>query len=176
MNIRIENYVGRQTLLVAQLILCLIMLQLFIVDFGNVDGVSMEPTLVDQQPFLINRAILFFRAPKRYEVIQFFHPSQENFKVVKRVVGLPGETIEIRPGEIRVTTVEGNRIILSEPYLREHTATIVQPGQNRRFVIPYDTYYVLGDNRVFSSDSRIFGVVHRSKILGVLSYIPQKQN
>ena len=170
MKVRVSHYLGHQTLLDAQINFLLFFVQIFLFDFGKVDGRSMEPTLIDQQSFLVNRIALFFRQPRRYEVIQLFHPLRENEFLVKRVIGLPGEIVEIQSDKIKITTINGEVIYLSEMYLPKDTRTLVKPGWHIRFAIPFDSYFVLGDNRTFSIDSREFGSVHRKYIIGTIYF------
>lgn len=166
MNARITHYLGHQTLLVAQIVFVLFFLQLFVVDVGTVNGVSMEPTMHDTDVFMVNRAGVFIHEFQRGDVIQFFHPLHDDTLVVKRVIGLPGETVEIRPGGIVITQTDGTKISLDEPYLSPATRTLIKPGWYDRFLVPDHSYVVLGDNREFSADSREYGVVHRRRIIG----------
>ncbi len=169
MKSRITHYLGHQTLLIAQIIFLLFFVQLFLIDVGRVDGTSMESTMVDQEFFFVDRLSLLFRQPHRYEVIQFFHPLRENHVVVKRIIGLPGETINIRSDKIVITQADGQELTLEEPYLSDSVRTLIKPGWNARFVIPTDSYFLLGDNRNFSVDSREFGPVHRKYITGIVN-------
>lgn len=168
MNTRITHYLGHQTFLVAQIIFILFFFQLFVVDVALINGISMEPTLRDNQTVFVDRFSLFVREPKRFEVVQFFHPLEENTLVVKRVIGLPGELVEIRPGEIRITRTDSTSFTLEESYLTHQTQTMIRPGWHDRFLIPNHTFLVLGDNRYFSVDSREYGVVSRDRITGVV--------
>jgi len=171
MKNRIAHYLGHQTLLIAQIIFLLMFTQLFLIDFGRVDGTSMEPTLVDDQFFLVDRISLLLRTPKRGEIVQFYHPLSLGTSVVKRVVGLPGETINIKSDKIVITTTTGTEMILSEPYLPPQTYTTFREGWSARFVIPADSYFVLGDHRSVSVDSREFGPVHRKYITGLINVL-----
>jgi signal peptidase I len=172
MNSRVRHYVSHQTFIVVQIIFFIFFLQLFVVDITEVDGVSMEPTLYDAQVVVVDRISILTGQIKRYDIVQVFRPDAEDSLIIKRVVGLPGEMIEIKPGKIVVTDVNGEQTELSEPYLGELTRTYVQPGFHRRYVIPEFTYFVLGDNREHSADSREFGSVHRKSVLGLIRKLP----
>lgn len=175
MKIRLSHYLSHQTLLIAQIIFFLFFFQMFLFDIGKVDGTSMEPNLVDSQLFLVDRFSFLFRDVRRYEVVQTFHPFLENKILIKRVVGLPGEIINIQTDKIIITTNAGEEILISEPYISAQSYTIIKPGWNSRFVIPDHSYFVLGDNRNFSVDSREFGPIHRKYIIGTVTYLSSKK-
>ena len=103
--------------------------------------------------------------PKRLEVVQFLDPQTDQF-FVKRVIGLPGEVILIKRNGVFVRTPDSMEFQLSEPYLRKDTVTAVAAGSPLEFVVPENTYFLLGDNRANSHDSRDFGPVHRRYIQG----------
>lgn len=162
----------------------------FSVQNFRVEGTSMQSTLLDGQYLLVNKLVylridrgsitsllpfldddvdseetLFaFHQPRRGEVIIFRFPRDPSRDFVKRVIGLPGDTVEIRRGRVYVNEIE-----LDEPY-------IARPG--RRTVAPTrvgpDGYYVLGDNRAVSQDSRDWGPVPTENIIGKawVSYWP----
>jgi len=126
-----------------------------------VDGPSMRPTFQHGQRLLVNKAVYRFREPKRGEVIVFHPPNNQQNDYIKRIIGLPGESVEISEG--RVYIHRGNREVwpLDEPYIREETT--------RSFwgdVIPKDEYFVLGDNRNNSEDSRAGWTLPRQNIIG----------
>jgi signal peptidase I len=112
------------------------------------------------------------RTPQRYEIIQLFDRSSEQF-FIKRVVGLPGETVMIKHDGVYVQLTTGVTMKLDESYLPTDTRTTVLPGQRTTTIhVPDNAYYVLGDNRLHSSDSREFGAVHRRYIQGkVFSFL-----
>jgi signal peptidase I len=126
-----------------------------------VQGRSMEPTLQDGSQHLLNRLAYLCRAPERGELVVLRDPGHGDC-AVKRIVALPGESVELKDQRLYVN---GRR--LAEPYLRAGTAT-----RPRRQPFPFrlgrDQYFVLGDNRSNSEDSRIYGAVSRGQILGCL--------
>jgi len=126
----------------------------------EVDGLSMFPTLSDGERLVIHRWQLHCRGPRRGDVVAIRVPAFSALSV-KRIVGLPGERIRIRN---RRVFVEGGE--LDEPYV--HPSGDWDGGQlgDREFVIAPSCYFVLGDNRGASVDSRDFGAIHRDSIVG----------
>ncbi len=153
----------------------------FSIENFRVDGFSMTPTLVDGQHLIGNkivfsrvnpdaltgiipfvpdsrdgRALFTFHPPERGDIMIFLHPRDPSRALVKRVIGLPGDVIEIDAGQV---IRNGER--LDEPY--------VVHSDTRSFnlvIVPDGSYYVLGDNRLVSSDSRDWGFVSDEQVLG----------
>ncbi len=150
-----------------------IVLALFIIFFIAqsflVQGSSMEPTLHDGERLLVDKLTYRFREPRRGEIVVFGYPQDPRRKFIKRVIGLPGDTVEIRN---RTLYVNGEPI--EEAYIR---GPMYQPyGQ---IVVPEGTVWVLGDNRNNSEDSRFpdVGPVPKRNIVGraLLRYWPVTQ-
>jgi signal peptidase I len=119
----------------------------------------MEPNFEDGDYLIIDEITYRFREPKRGEVVVFKNPLNERQRFIKRIVGLPGEKIEISNGKIFISN--GERKILTEPYLNfSFTSGDVQ------ITLGKDEYFVLGDNRQFSLDSRRFGPIKKKEIVG----------
>jgi len=138
----------------------------------NVDGMSMEPNLHNQELILVDKWSYLFHAPARGDVIVFVAPPNPALDYVKRIVGLPGDIITIQD-----TTVIVNGKPLNEPYVDpRRQGDPYQPFVNR--VVPPNTYFVLGDNRNGSSDSRDWGCVPRQNVIGraALVYWPLGQD
>lgn len=128
----------------------------------EVKGASMAPTLTSGDRFLLNRFAYLHREPQRGELVVLKDPETGEL-IVKRIVGLPCETVIMRSDS---TFVNGHRLF--EPY----AATSYRPDHSplgKATVIPRNYYFVLGDNRARSMDSRSFGPVSRDSILGVIS-------
>jgi len=122
----------------------------------RVESISMQPTLYEQDFVLVNRLAYRLGELHRKDVIVFNPPidaAEEPY--IKRVIGLPGDTIRIAGGQVFV-----NDQLLQETYLK------APPGYNGVWVVPEDSVFVLGDNRNNSSDSRIWGMVPVSNIIG----------
>lgn len=130
-----------------------------------VDGQSMEPNLHTGQFLIVSRLVYKFGAPQRGDIIVFDFPGNPADDYVKRVIGLPGDTVTIQAGQI---FINGNR--LDEPYLPDER---MLPTQGR-WVVPEESYFVLGDNRAHSSDSRSWGMLPQDAIIGKawISYWP----
>jgi signal peptidase I len=127
----------------------------FLVRNFRIDGSSMEPSLHHGQLIVIARWSYWFQTPKRGDVIVFSAPNAKNRDLVKRVVGLPGEQISVRNGQV---FVDGEQI--QEPY--------AQPGQytGGSWTLGENELFVMGDNRSRSQDSRSWGPLQTSRIVG----------
>jgi len=132
----------------------------------KVEGFSMEPTLNDGQYLLINKIGMHFQQPHRGDIIVFEYPLDPSKSFVKRVIGLPGDTVEVRSQQ---TFVNGK--LVAEPYIKAPEAQ-----QYPATLIPPDNYFVMGDNRNNSSDSRSWGMLPSKDIIGEawVSYWPPK--
>lgn len=137
----------------------------FIVTTVVVQGRSMTPTLVDGDRYLLHRWQLLFRAPARGDLVVVRDATRNDF-VVKRVIALPGERVQFRDGAV---FVNGERLV--EPYLPAGTRTVVSDGIDPLVLVGKDRYFILGDNREISEDSRSYGAVSGKQILG---FIPQQ--
>ncbi len=137
----------------------------FLIQPFYVKGASMEPSFYDHEYLIIDEISYRFREPNRGEIIVFKYPRDPSQYFIKRIVALPGEKIEIKDGEVFVYTKENNRRIqLDEEYLSDGVdtysskETVIELGE--------EEYYVLGDNRNHSKDSRSFGTVKESFVVG----------
>ncbi|MFH1286902.1 MAG: signal peptidase I [Candidatus Magasanikbacteria bacterium] len=148
-------------------IFVLSVIRFFIFSPGSVNGRSMESTYLDNDFFLVNKFSYLFRPPERYDIVQVLQPDTGTL-IIKRLVGLPGETISIRRGKVFVDKHDGfGQIELEESYLDPNTYTVLLYQQGAlEFELEDNYYFVLGDNREHSTDSRVYGPVHRSKIIG----------
>ena len=125
-----------------------------------VSGSSMEPELRSGQRLIVNKVAYYVGDPKRGDIIIFRPPlNPKSIPYIKRVVGLPGETVEIKMGVVYI-----NDLPLIEPYVRE-LARYSVPQEK----IPSEHYFVLGDNRNNTNDSHIWGTVPRENIIGKAS-------
>jgi signal peptidase I len=138
----------------------------FTVQNYMVDGASMQPSLNNNQYVLVNKLAYLFHTPERGDVIVFHWPIDTNKDLIKRVIGVPGDVIVIDR-----TTVRVNGVLLNEPYIMAANNPI-----GNRWVVPPNNYFVMGDNRPVSDDSRDWGFVPKSYIIGkaVIVYWPLK--
>ncbi len=121
---------------------------------------SMEPTLQVGQRLIISKIAYTFHEPERGDIITFHPPNSPKAIFIKRIIGLPGESVETKTGKVYI--YKGDKIIeLDEPYIMEPTYAPYERG-----MIPEDKYFVLGDNRNNSGDSRTGWVVPRQNIIG----------
>ena len=132
----------------------------------KVEGTSMTPLISDQERIFINKFVYRFEPIHRGDVVVFWYPLDRTKSFIKRVVGLPDDTVEIREGQVYV-----NGKMLIEPYLQGESEDLGAFSATR---IPAGEYFVMGDHRNSSNDSRIFGPVPRSFIYGkaVFAYWP----
>jgi signal peptidase I len=124
----------------------------------KVEGTSMTPLLVDQERIFVNEFAYRFESIQRGDVVVFWYPLDRSKSFIKRVIALPGEIVEIRGGTVYV-----NGRCLQEPYVPRQFADAADFGP---FRVPADHYFVMGDHRISSNDSRIFGPVARRYIYG----------
>ncbi len=132
----------------------------------KVEGTSMAPLISDQERIFINKIVYRFEPISRGDVVVFWYPLDRSKSFIKRVVGLPGETVDIRRGRVYVNG-EG----LLEPYVPPQYFDATNFGPVR---VPDGEYFVMGDHRDSSNDSRVFGTVPATYIYGraVFAYWP----
>ena len=133
----------------------------FTVQNFMIDGPSMQPGLMNSQYVLVNKVAYLFHAPERGDVIVFHWPVDTNKDLIKRVIGVPGDVIVIDSKTVRV-----NGVLLNEPY-------IMAPANpsGSTWVVPPNEYFVMGDNRLVSDDSRDWGFVPKSYIVGKAVFV-----
>ncbi len=149
-----------------------VLLAIFVIVFVyrpvKVEGTSMMPTLNDEERIFINQFTYRFGTSdiSRGDTIVFWYPWDRSKSYIKRVIGIPGDTVEMDDGKVYI-----NRRLLPEPYLPEEYR---DTSSMERKVVPPGEYFVLGDHRASSNDSRVWGTVPRSLIFGkaVFAYWP----
>ena len=163
-----RTYLTRAIGVAASFVLLVFFTRFFILEPGRVDGQSMEPDLRHNDIFITNKITPLIFPFKRLERVQFLNPVDRRHLVIKRVIGLPGETVLIRRNAVSIRQKDGTETPLTEPYLYPNISIDVRYGRPREFRVPPDSYFMLGDNRPVSTDSREFGSVHRRNIIGTV--------
>jgi signal peptidase I len=133
-----------------------LVVNVFVAEARIVEGPSMEPNLHRDQRLIIDKLSYHYREIERGDIVIIDLPERSGPPLIKRAVGLPGETIEIHDGQVFI-----DGVLLSEPYLTQLTYS-----GREVVVVPQDSLFVMGDNRAYSSDSRAFGVVGLEHVMG----------
>ena len=152
----------RDTLEIVFLALALYLVIQYAVQTVHVLGTSMYGTLHDQDLLVASKISYKLHAPQRGDIIIFKPPNDDARDFIKRVIAVPGDRLRIDKGTVYI-----NGEVLKEPYLPERwTLNNTWPPDGREVIVPPDHYFVLGDNRNHSSDSRTFGYIDINEILG----------
>ncbi len=143
------------------IVVVVIPIRVFVISPFVVDGDSMHPTFSNLDYLIVDEILYAFKSPERGENVVFRYPGKPSVFYIKRIIGLPGETVSIKSGVVTIATVSGESLTLSEPYAVNEDATYTKnvtlnPGE----------YFVMGDNRPNSSDSRVWGPLPRKNIIG----------
>lgn len=140
-----------------------VVIYLFLVQPHQVKGASMDPTFHDGQYILTDKVSYRLHQPERGDVVVFKAPMNPDFDYIKRVIGLPGDKIIIQEGQVVVngqpledTYIESDTVLLPGQYMRE----------GEEVTVGTDEFFVLGDNRSHSADSRQWGMVPKKDIVG----------
>lgn len=147
----------------------------FVIQPFRVDGQSMEPTLENREYILVDKLSFHLRQPKRDDVV-IFNPdkSRPELAYVKRVIGLPGDRVIVAGGRVKIYDDQfpGGKVI-DEPYLAPGTATLVDndPSHKLDITLGPKQYFLLGDNREHSYDSRALGVVDKTQLVGRAGFV-----
>lgn len=142
----------------------------FIAEPFIVNGASMDPTFATGQFLIVDRLSYRFENPQRGDVIVFEYPNNPSIYYIKRIIGLPGETITMKNGNITITNPNDNAftianpngLALNEPYIED----IHKSHDDMTTTLDNNNYFVMGDNRLQSSDSRAWGDLNRDLIIG----------
>ncbi|OGL67260.1 signal peptidase I [Candidatus Uhrbacteria bacterium RIFCSPHIGHO2_01_FULL_63_20] len=141
----------------------IIPIRYFLIQPFYVKGASMEPNFYDHEYLIIDEITYRLRDPERGEIVVFRYPRDPSQFFIKRVVAIPGETVEVEGGRVRLfNDAYPNGTPLDETAYLEG----VQTGGRLKKTLGPDEYFVLGDNRAESLDSRVFGPVPRDHIVG----------
>ena len=140
------------------------LIRTFLFENYRVVGHSMDPTLANGEFVAVNKLIYRLRDPQRGDIVVLREQGNGPQKLIKRIIGLPGEEIEIKRGQVYIN---GHHLV--EPYIQNPGRSNYAPT-----TIPEEHYFVMGDNRTNSSDSRSWGMVPRQHLIGkaLLTYWP----
>jgi signal peptidase I len=161
-------YIGKEiwelVKFLAPIVIIVFFVRTFIAQPFIVDGESMAPNFHSGHYLIIDQISYRFKEPARGDVVVLRYPVQPNRFFLKRIIGLPGETINLRDGSVVITNEEfPNGMIIDEPY---HNQKTLPAGTYGNITLGQDEFYVMGDNRIGSSDSRSWGVLPRENITG----------
>ncbi|WP_227994813.1 signal peptidase I [Oceanobacillus sp. CFH 90083] len=155
--------------IVVFVIIAMFIVKNFLLSPSVVWGESMQPTFADQDKIIVNKVA----AIDRFDVIVFQAPDSDNY-YVKRVIGIPGDHIEYKNNILYL-----NGELIDEPYLQKESSPAALGFQTGDFtleeltgysIVPDNTYFVLGDNRGNSNDSRFFGLLDEQAIIGEVTF------
>lgn len=152
-------------IIIALLISTILILSFFLnnIFIAIVDGSSMENTIHDNDILIINKKAYSISSPQRYDIVNVYAPYKYDNFLVKRIIGLPGDIIEINDSNLYIN---GEKIY--EPYIKEE----MNIPYYLKLKIPKDKFFIMGDNRNISLDSRYFGLIQTQDIQGkvILKY------
>ncbi len=144
----------------------IIPIRYFLIQPFYVKGASMEPNFYDREYLVIDELSYRFSEPQRGDIIVFRYPRDPSQYFIKRIIGLPGEKIELKEGKVYVSNREHPEGVAINEQLYLNPSVETRSFGNNVFVLGNNQYFVLGDNRNSSRDSRDFGPVDRSFIVG----------
>jgi signal peptidase I len=157
---------GRMRIWIRDLLISVVV-SFFIITFlyqpVKVEGTSMAPQLHDQDRLFINKFAYNFEKIERDDVVVFYYPRDTQKSYIKRVIGLPGDSVRIVDGQVYV-----NGTAVEEPYVPARYRDVRSMDE---FKVPAGEYFVMGDHRSISSDSRDFGPVARNLIYGKAAFV-----
>jgi len=159
-----RSHLAREIVETVALALLIFVVIRFVIQSYHVEGLSMEPTLNSNEYVLVNKALYLLHPPERGDVIVFHNPNNTSVDFIKRVIGLPGDTVQVDNAHVSI-----NGVALNEPYISSPSTPVTNTWK-----VPPDRYFVLGDNRPVSDDSRYWGCVPKDLIVGkaVVIYWP----
>jgi len=143
-------------------ILIVVPIRFFVAQPFIVSGASMDNTFANGQYLIVDQISYYFSDPDRGDVVVFRYPQDPSKFFIKRVIGLPGDTVSIEDAAVTIINETYPRgLVLDEPYIKS-----MAPAAPRTEVLGPREYFVMGDNRDFSSDSRVWGVLQEERIMG----------
>lgn len=150
-------------------LLIVVPFRVFVAQPYVVSGASMDPTFKNGDYLIVDQLSKRFEDPKRKSVIIIKYPKDPSKFFIKRLIGFPGEIVEIKDGQVTIYNEENkNGLKIEEPYI------VYEKSENLSVTLKEDEYFVMGDNRAGSSDSRVWGTLPRKYIVGkpILRLLP----
>jgi signal peptidase I len=146
-------------------VVLMFVIRIFVAEPFVVSGSSMVPNFHNREYLVVDKISYRFNEPQRGDVIVFRYPKDTSQYFIKRIIGLPGEKVQIADGgRAKIFNTEHpDGVFIDEPYLRTNTETF---GKDDIVSLGSDEYYVMGDNRLASSDSRVWGILPKHDIVG----------
>jgi len=164
------SYLGELVKIAIIALVIILPVRYFLIQPFYVKGASMEPTFLDHQYLIIDEISYRLNPIQRGDVIVFRYPLDPQEYFIKRVIGLPGEKVEIKNGKVYIYNLQNpDGMALDESYLPEGLETFNYSSQGQ-IELGAGQYFVLGDNRGSSKDSRVFGPVNKSFIIGRVAF------
>ncbi len=146
-------------------VVAVVLVRTFVAQPFLVSGSSMEPGFQNGDYLLVDELSYRFREPSRGEVVVFKYPLDTRSYYIKRIIGLPGERVTVDGSTVAVYTKEGTKEVLKETYVARMTS-----AEHGDFVVKPGEYFVMGDNRDFSYDSRRWGLLPASDLIGLVRF------
>lgn len=156
-----------QSILVAAAIFLVI--YMFLLRPFQVNGESMYPNFLNSQYVLTNLITLRFHQPVRGDVIVFVAPPEPDKDFIKRVIGLPGDTIMLQSGDVYLNGKKFDENSFLKPDVKTYGGSFLKDGET--ITVPAGEYFVMGDNRPYSSDSREWGFVPQGNVIGESMFV-----
>ena len=142
----------------------MIAFRFFVAEPFIVSGSSMVPNFHNREYLVVNKLSYRMHEPQRGDVIVFRYPKDPSQYFIKRIIGLPGEKVKVESGHVIIYNDQHpDGAVVEEPYLPNQNITF---GKNDVITLGSDDFFVLGDNRLASSDSRVWGIMPREDIVG----------
>jgi signal peptidase I len=159
-----RSHLVREIIEIVALTILIFVVIHFVIQSYHVQGINMQPSFTTDQYVMVNKSAYIFRNVERGDVVVFHNPSDTNQDLLERVIGLPGDTIQIDSTTIRV-----DGVLLHEPYVKVPTNPLADTWK-----VPANQYFVLNDNRGIDDDSRTGSFVPKDYIIGkaILVYWP----
>ncbi|MFH1667798.1 MAG: signal peptidase I [Candidatus Komeilibacteria bacterium] len=147
-------------------LIIIIPIRAYVVQPFYVDGDSMEPNFSDGQYLVVDEISYRFKEPQRGDIVIFHPPNNPKVYYIKRMIGLPGEVVDIKDGVIRVFAKDSTEALIIDEQKYLSADFQLRPSENDHVVLADDEYYLLGDNRQSSLDSRRLGPINANLIKG----------